>query len=66
MNPNLMLRDLVAQPAIYNATLLFARALLTYIFIMAGWAKIAGYAGVAGYMEKNGCSCSDATLGDCT
>ncbi|MFB2539391.1 hypothetical protein [Acinetobacter sp. c3-l95] len=33
---------------------------------MAGWAKIAGYAGVAGYMEKNGCSCSDATLGDCT
>ncbi len=38
-----------------NSTLSFiGRALMAYLFIVAGWAKIGGYAGTAGYMESKG------------
>lgn len=38
-----------------NHTLtLLGRALMAYIFIVAGWNKIAGYAGTAAYMEAKG------------
>ena len=34
--------------------MLVARAMFSYIFIVEGAGKIAGYAGVAGYMQANG------------
>lgn len=37
-----------------NPLLLLARAMLAYIFIVEGFAKIGAFAGVAGYMEAHG------------
>ncbi len=53
-NPNLFVKNIVTSATINNSILLVARALASYIFIMAGWSKIAGYAGTAAYMESMG------------
>lgn len=37
-----------------NPVDLLGRIFLAYIFIVSGWAKIAGYAGTVGYMESQG------------
>jgi putative oxidoreductase len=34
--------------------MLLARAMMSYVFVVEGAGKIAGYAGVAGYMEAHG------------
>jgi putative oxidoreductase len=36
------------------ATLLLARVLLAYIFVVEGWQKLANYSAVAGYMSQHG------------
>lgn len=38
----------------YDFTELAGRILISAIFILAGWGKIAGYAGTQGYMESMG------------
>lgn len=45
---------LVANPAFNSLLALAARALMAFIFITAGYGKIAGYAGTQGYMESMG------------
>lgn len=45
---------LVANPAINSLLALAARALMAFIFITAGYGKIAGYAATQGYMESMG------------
>lgn len=37
-----------------NAATLIGRVLLAWLFIPAGWAKIAGFSGVAGYIASKG------------
>ncbi len=46
--------NLVATPALNYLLALAARALMAFIFIVAGYGKIAGYAGTQGYMESMG------------
>lgn len=46
--------ELVATPALDGLLSVTARALMAYIFIVAGYGKIAGYAGTQGYMEAMG------------
>ena len=38
----------------HDAVHLLARALLAWLFIPAGWAKIAGFSGVVGYIASKG------------
>lgn len=45
---------MVANPALNSLLALAARALMAFIFITAGYGKIAGYAGTQGYMESMG------------
>jgi len=45
---------IVAIPALNNLIALAARALMAFIFIVAGYSKITGYAGTQGYMESMG------------
>lgn len=37
-----------------NALTLFGRAIIAWLFIPAGWGKIAGFSGVAGYIASKG------------
>lgn len=46
--------ELAATPALDGLLSVTARALMAYIFIVAGYGKIAGYAGTQGYMEAMG------------
>lgn len=41
LNPNVMLKNIVTQSGVENAVTLLARMLMSYIFIVAGWGKIA-------------------------
>ena len=52
MNLNRLFATFVAKPNLQSAILLMARALLEYLFIVAGWAKIGGYAGTAALRNK--------------
>ena len=45
---------LIQRLGLDNFLMLAGRALISYIFITAGWAKIGGYAGTAAYMESKG------------
>lgn len=45
---------MVASPALNSLLALAARALMAFIFITAGYGKIAGYAGTQSYMESMG------------
>jgi putative oxidoreductase len=42
------------SPQLNAATHLLGRAMMSFIFIMAGFNKISGYAGTQGYMESMG------------
>ena len=42
------------KEAINNVSTLVGRALIAFMFIMAGYSKIGGYEGTAGYMEAMG------------
>lgn len=42
------------SPSTQNALTLVGRALLAWLFIPAGWGKIAGFAGVSGYIASKG------------
>lgn len=50
------LETLINRLSINNLLMLLSRALMSYIFIIAGWNKIAGYASTAAYMESQGIS----------
>ena len=53
-NPNVVVKNLVHQPA-PNATIApIARILMAYIFLVAGWGKIMAYNATVGYMESMG------------
>lgn len=54
INPNVWIKNIVAQPAITSLFSLVGRGFLAYLFIVAGWGKIGGYAGTAAYMESQG------------
>lgn len=54
LNPNVWIKNLVFPQAFQSMLLLVGRALMAYLFIIAGWGKIAGYAGTLGYMESKG------------
>lgn len=53
-NPNVVVKNIVTQPAFDNAVSLIARALLAYIFLVAGWGKLTAYSATVGYMEAMG------------
>lgn len=53
-NPNQVIQKIVAQPTVHATLTLVARVLLAYIFIVAGWGKLAGYSATVGYMEAMG------------
>lgn len=53
-NPNTVVAKIFQTPALNNLSLLLARGLLAYIFIVSGWGKIAGYSATVGYMEAMG------------
>ena len=48
------IETLINRPSINNSLMLVGRALMAYLFIIAGWNKIAGYAGTVAYMESQG------------
>jgi putative oxidoreductase len=42
------------QTSVHDAMVLVGRVLLAWLFIPAGWGKIAGFSGVAGYIASKG------------
>lgn len=42
------------QTSVHDAMVLAGRVLLAWLFIPAGWGKIAGFTGVAGYIASKG------------
>ena len=48
------MNSLLTNPALHNLALLVGRALMSAMFLIAGYGKIVGYAGSAGYMAKMG------------
>ncbi len=56
LNPNVALDRLVNQNKINALLSIIARVLMAYIFIIAGWGKIAGYEATVGYMDAMGVS----------
>lgn len=54
MNPNILVKNIVTQPVISDSLAVMSRLLMSYIFIIAGWAKIGGYTGTAVYMASKG------------
>lgn len=53
-NPNVVVKNIVTQPAFDNVVSLIARVLLAYIFLVAGWGKLTAYSTTVGYMEAMG------------
>ena len=53
-NPNVVVKQIVQKESVSAVTNVIARALMAYIFIVAGWGKIAGYDATVGYMEAMG------------
>lgn len=53
-NPNIVLQRIIHQPSVQHTLTLVARALLAYIFIVAGWGKISGYEATVAYMQAMG------------
>jgi putative oxidoreductase len=53
-NPNVVVKNMVTQPAANAVIAVIARILLAYIFIVAGWGKVTAYAATVGYMENMG------------
>ncbi|MEC7118435.1 MAG: DoxX family protein [Pseudomonadota bacterium] len=46
--------QILTQPTIASIISILMRLMLSFIFITAGWSKIAGYAQTQGYMESMG------------
>jgi len=55
-NPNQILKNIVEKNQIHMFVNFIARALLAYIFIVAGWGKLTAYSATVGYMESMGVS----------
>jgi len=55
-NPNIVIKNIVEKNTINEWINVFARVLLAYIFIVAGWGKITAYSTTVGYMEAMGVS----------
>lgn len=53
-NPNVVVKNIVNQPAANASIALIARILMAYIFLVAGWGKITAYSATVGYMESMG------------
>ena len=53
-NPNVVVKNIVNQPAVNDFVALAGRLLVAYIFIVAGWGKVTAYTATAGYMESMG------------
>ena len=53
-NPNVVVKNIVQQANTDATVALIARALLAYIFIVAGWGKLTAYSATVGYMESMG------------
>lgn len=53
-NPNVWVKNIASTCAVQSTLSLVGRALLAYLFIIAGWNKIGGYAGTAAFMESKG------------
>ncbi|GAA5094438.1 DoxX family protein [Wohlfahrtiimonas larvae] len=56
------IETLINRPSINNSLMLAGRALMAYLFIIAGWNKIVGYSGTVAYMESQGIPGSLAIL----
>lgn len=54
LNPNVVVKNIVNQTNTDAILALIARALLAYIFIVAGWGKLTAYSATASYMESMG------------
>lgn len=54
LNPNVCIKNIVSAPGAQSLLSLIGRALLAYIFIVAGWGKLMGYAGTMAYIESKG------------
>lgn len=54
LNPNAVVKNIVHQTNTDAILALIARALLAYIFIVAGWGKLTAYSTTASYMESMG------------
>lgn len=48
------IETLINRLSINNMLMLLGRALMAYLFIIAGWNKMMGYVGTAAYMESQG------------
>lgn len=53
-NPNAVIKNISAQPAVNASVSAIARIFMAYIFIAAGWGKLTAYSATAGYMESMG------------
>jgi putative oxidoreductase len=53
-NPNVVVKNIVAQPTLDSLFSLIARVLLAYIFLVAGWGKLTAYSATVDYMEAMG------------
>lgn len=53
-NPNMIAQNILHKPAVSNSVALFARLLVAYIFVSAGWMKLSFYADTAQYMQNMG------------
>ena len=53
-NPNVVVKNIVTQPALASTVSLIGRVLLAYIFLVAGWGKLTAYSATVGYMEAMG------------
>ena len=53
-NPNVVVKNIVTQPALDSTVSLIGRVLLAYIFLVAGWGKLTAYSATVGYMEAMG------------
>ena len=53
-NQNVVVKNIVQQAHTDATVALIGRALLAYIFIVAGWGKLTAYSATVGYMESMG------------
>ena len=53
-NPNVVVKNIVQQAHTDATVALIGRALMAYIFIVAGWGKLTAYSATVGYMESMG------------
>ncbi|NWK74444.1 DoxX family protein [Acinetobacter sp. SwsAc6] len=54
LNPNTVLKQASENPVVSALSSVIGRALLAFIFIIAGWGKLTAYQATQGYMEAMG------------